>query len=205
MGARSSHSGFTITELLVVVVVLFIAALLVLPMLSNGGRPITPVCLNNQRQIALCAIIYKEDHGGRFPNLDHLPGNDGPVTLAATTNYLKRLDVFMCPFVTKQREDNQRWFQKKFAPEFDASFFRSNGNDYAYYDGLVAASSTNPIVGDRMAWTNRSAFKPGKLTHARRINVAFSDGHAENLRPDRVVGGFYDPPWSAVQDPLLRP
>lgn len=204
MGARKSYGGFTTIELLVVIIILVIAALILLPTLSNGGRSFTPQCLNNQRQIALGAIMYKTDNKDEFPNLDDLQGNDGPVALSATTNYLKRLNVFMCPFVVKQREDNRPWYRKRFVPEFNASFFRSNGNDYAYYDGLKLASSTNAIVADRMAWTNRSGFNAGNPSHARRINAAFGDGHAETLRPDRVVGEFYDPPWSAVQDPLLR-
>lgn len=165
----------------------------------------TPLCRNNQRQIIFGAIMYKEDTRVGFPNLDDLSGNDGPVALSTLTNYLKKSELFMCPFVMRQRESDRPWFREKFVPELNSSFFRSNGNDYAYYDGLKLALPTNAILADRMAWTNRSAFNGGNPSHVRRINAAFGDGHAETLRPNKVVGAGYNPPWSAVHDPLLRP
>jgi prepilin-type processing-associated H-X9-DG protein len=38
-----------------------------------------------------------------------------------------------------------------------------------------------------------------------RINTAFVDGHGESVRSNVVLGANFDPPWSAVQDPLRRP
>jgi len=206
MTVRQSQKGLTVIEVLVVILTIVVFAGLVLPMLSRSRKALGPQCSNNQRQIALAAIMYAEDSRPAFPNLDSSPGNDGPVALSLLTNYVGRgTNLFLCPFVAKQREKDRPWYQKKFVPELNRAFFQSNGNDYAYYDGLVSGSPTNAILADRFAWTNRYATNIGFLNHpGGRVNVAFADGHGENFRPDMLVGTNLAPVWSAIQDPLRR-
>ncbi|HEX5218536.1 MAG TPA: hypothetical protein VFZ59_03125 [Verrucomicrobiae bacterium] len=111
----------------------------------------------------------------------------------------------MCPLVVRQRERERPWYRARFVPVFDASFFRSNGNDYAYYDGALTNGFTNALTADRFAWTNRSDEKLWDQTHLHgRIAVGFVDGHGEIIKADRVVGADYTPPWSVVQDPIRR-
>ncbi len=204
----NSHKrlGLTLVELLVSVAVLAIIAALLLPALGTGHPSgLGMRCMNSQRQIAVAAILYENDHH-RFPNLDSASGNDGPFALSSLTNYLgNRTNLFMCPFVIRQRERDRAWYQKRFVPELNAAFFCSNGNDYAYYDGVPTSGLTNALIADRLAWTNRSASNLWFGGHYfGRINVGFADGHAENLKADRVVGANYTPAWSALQDPIRR-
>ncbi len=197
----------TLVEVLIVLLILVVAAMLLLPARIGGGPSSLIQCLNNQKQIALAAQMYEDDNKKGFPNLDQLAGNDGPVALTLITNYHRQTSIFMCPFVVRQREKkNPPWYREKFVPELNTAFFRSNGNDYAYYDGLLPGSPTNAILADRFAWTNRFVTNKTLKNHSGgRINAAFADGHAEMLRPDRILGTNLTPAWSAIQDPILRP
>jgi prepilin-type N-terminal cleavage/methylation domain-containing protein/prepilin-type processing-associated H-X9-DG protein len=207
MANPRTRQGLTLLEVLVCLVIILILAAMLLPASSRSGKPMSPLCMNNQRQIAVAAILYQNDRH-RFPNLDSRSGNDGPLALSFLTNYLRNQpNLFMCPFVVRQRERDRAWYQKRFVPELNAAFFYSNGNDYAYYDGVPTNGFTNALIADRLAWTNRSAsslWTWGHGTLKGRINAAFVDGHVESLKADKTVGGDYTPAWSAQQDPLLR-
>jgi prepilin-type N-terminal cleavage/methylation domain-containing protein/prepilin-type processing-associated H-X9-DG protein len=198
--------GLNLVELLICVAIVAILAALLLPTISTGHpRGFGMGCMNHQRQIVQAGFLYQSDRK-KFPNLDSAPGNDGPLALSFLTNYLSnQTNLFMCPFVIHQRERDRAWYQKRFFPELNAAFFCSNGNDYAYYDGVPTNGFTNALIADRLAWTNRSASNLWAGGHYYgRINVGFVDGHVENLKADSVVGAEYTPAWSALQDPIRR-
>lgn len=207
MNQPKSKRGITLAEVLVCLAILFVLALMILSMFSRGGQALTIRCINNQKQLALGVLIYAGDNKDRFPNLDEQSGNDGPIALLFLTNLVAgQTNLFMCPFVVNKREKDRSWYQKRFTPSLTKEFFRSNGNDYAYYDGALCASNTNAFIADRMAWTNRSSSDTNLLNHPnRRLNAAFIDGHVENIRVNETVGSEYNPTWSAVQDPIRRP
>jgi prepilin-type N-terminal cleavage/methylation domain-containing protein/prepilin-type processing-associated H-X9-DG protein len=203
-----AQRGFTLLELIICLAIIFILALMILPEINNRGcRSPSVACMSNQKQIAIAALIYQNDRK-ELPNLDSAAGNDGPIALSLLTNYLScRTNLFMCPFVVRQREQDRAWYQARFVPELNTAFFRSNGNDYAYFDGAPTNGYTNAFIADRLAWTNRSAsslWTWGHGTLKGRINAAFVDGHAESLKADKTVGGDYTPAWSARQDPVVR-
>src|SRR6266516_4054773 len=61
--AVSSRSGFTLTELLVVVSIIGILAALLLPVLAKGTTQTRRIqCVNNQRQLFLTWMLYAGDH-----------------------------------------------------------------------------------------------------------------------------------------------
>ena len=206
MANVSTRRGFTLLELLICMAIIAIVAAMILPALNRGAPSHSSACLSNQRQIVIAATLYQNDQNGTFPNLDSASGNDGPIALSLLTNYsANRTNLFMCPLVVRQREKERPWYRDRFVPLFDANFFGSNGNDYAYYDGALTNGYTNALIADRLAWTNRSDNRLWARTHLHgRIVVGFVDGHGEIIKAGRVVGADYTPPWSVLQDPIRR-
>lgn len=168
----SRSTGFTLTELLVVMAIIGVLASLTLPALSAAKqRAIRVHCLNNLRQIAVTVRLYADDNAGRLPTI-----------VAANTNPPAGLRLRQAlggevPAMFRCRGDRGGYHERNgssydWNEEFNGRLLHGSRADR---DG---AGRTGALVFDHEPW------------HGPKCNGAFPDGHVAVLEiNDRAPGG----------------
>ena len=188
----TSHgSGFTLTELLVVICLLALVAVLLLPALAAAKRKHATIgCVNNLKQIGLAFRIWEGDNGDKF-QMQYAATNEALMKLVSDgnayilwqtiSNELSTPRILVCP------EDKQRTEAVSFTQNFsdaNISYFLNLeasdaypqmmlcGDDNITVNGVrvrpgILNLSTNSVVG----WT--------KERHGGASNIALSDGSVQ--------------------------
>lgn len=201
--ASGKHSvgGFTLIEMLVVIVIIAILAAMLLPAVSRGKRYAQRVsCAGNLRQVGLAYHTFVQDHGGRFPM--QVPARDGGIAEALRSN-LRSMNVV----AALQVLSNELVTPKLLVCPSDtlmpaASFARliavTNHSSYVANLKLSVGDLGKPtsiLATDRnlspASWAcydrQLSTFDPGRFKwgpdlHRLAGNILFADGHVEFLK-----------------------
>jgi len=159
-------NGFTLMEILVVIVIIAVLAGLLLPALMGArerGRRTT--CASNLRQIGMAFEMYADDFFERFP--DDPGALYGNTSTCVYQKYVKSASTFWCPSSIGRSNH---------APTAITSEAGAC-NSYAFVFGLTTSNNCSapvPVISDRGIPPN-SAFG----NHDNGINVFFLDGSAQ--------------------------
>lgn len=94
----SKTSGFTLTEMLIVIAIIGILASLLFPVLARAkeqGRQTQ--CASNQQQIAAAAVMYGHDWQERYPPVDWEQGGELGTWQDFLEIYIKEERLYQCP------------------------------------------------------------------------------------------------------------
>jgi prepilin-type N-terminal cleavage/methylation domain-containing protein len=175
--------GFTMMELLLVVIVIAVLAGMLLPAIGLVKTSTVRVtCGNNQRQIVIAMLAYANDNDSRWPVR---PTRDGLYSLdpaametaLASFEYLAALNGTELPSKLFSCPNNPRFRPPRMMPAIDydkgvSTWATAKGDDVAAfcYDWSVPsnADALRVVTADRAA---------ERFAHKSKIVVCYSDGH----------------------------
>jgi prepilin-type N-terminal cleavage/methylation domain-containing protein/prepilin-type processing-associated H-X9-DG protein len=98
MKTHSPQRGFTLMELLVVLVIVAVLAALLVPVLGRvQAQARGTQCSNNMRQLAIAALGYANDHNMSLPVTTHQRSSGGKSWSVTLQEYAGGKIVFRCP------------------------------------------------------------------------------------------------------------
>jgi prepilin-type N-terminal cleavage/methylation domain-containing protein len=198
--AKAKISGLTLIEVLVVIFVLAILAAMLLPALVGGGPHSTPktiLCEENQRQIAVGFIMWKEDNAGKFPwqisstnngTMEFISDGQASSQFRAILDYVKGYKTYICPTDTiKHAATNNGSFNDENVSYFVN--FNSGTNDMVsiFTGGRHLEANYKPVKPGLFVYSNSMAMNwtlelHGKIKAAPIGVISFLDGHGEVVR-----------------------
>jgi prepilin-type N-terminal cleavage/methylation domain-containing protein len=106
MNQQRQPRGFTLVEVLVVIVIIAILAAISYPLVGNYiARAKQATCMTKLRSLGVAMETYLQDHNRRMPDIASArPSKDSDVEVIETVlkPYLPGEDAFQCPADTKQ-------------------------------------------------------------------------------------------------------
>lgn len=147
--------GFTLIELLVVIAIIAILAAILFPVFAKAREKARQTnCVNNQRQIALAAMLYAQDHDELFPVSSKFWG-----ALSLDEGML------VCPTAGKKR----------------ANGYVMNDGLGGVALGDISAPITTFITADGSASDGQNTTPPGTIDkrHGGKAIFSYVDGHVE--------------------------
>jgi prepilin-type N-terminal cleavage/methylation domain-containing protein len=191
--------GFTLTELLVVLVLTVVLAAVVLPLLSRPRRsPSSTYCMINLKQIGTAFRLWASDHSDKFP-MSVSATNEGTLELGVAGAVYPHFQVLSNELITPKilvcRED-----ARSIATNFTTDFADSR---ISYFVGLDA-DQANPqmlLVGDRNLTLNGQTGLRGLVALATNAPASWV---TTNLHKTLGVVGFADGSVQRVTTAQLR-
>jgi prepilin-type N-terminal cleavage/methylation domain-containing protein len=164
-------SGFTLTELLVVIGIIGVLAALLIPSVVATKRRANNIhCLGNLHQLGIAARTYADDNDGRLPNVSSevIQPPDNVKRLSITDllgDYVgKNREVLKC------REDRNGWFELKgISYDWNQLFNGKLIDRQSGVPGSQTSSLANAMMYDHEPWHGHK-------------NAAFKDGRVDRLR-----------------------
>ena len=200
------HDGFTLVELVIVIVAICLLAAILLPALArNVESKRRMACFKNLKQTGLALGMYATDNAGRLPPMK-MRNFKGETMVWSTIfepsalypDYLTEWELLVCPNSANGRTAVELWDEGKTpSPHWSAWSGTSDGivnqcevveYPYVYIGWAITYEAPDPAVGPEISWTEEA------LQRLRRAAEAHGKALAQN--PDLV-----DKDW-ALDEPI---
>src|SRR5665213_585927 len=164
--AKAKVKAFTFVELLVVIFILAVVAVVLLPTSPRKFPAYLLTCMNNQKQIALGFMMWKDDHNGQFPwqtsstnggTMEYASRGYVAPNFQALSDYLKSPTAFVCPTD-----------KIKTVATNDTQFNNQNVSYFAAFDASTN-SAVSILTGDRHLEKNGKPVKAGSFIYLTNI------------------------------------
>jgi len=177
----TSRKGFTLVEMLIVIVIIGVLAGLLLPMLLRiRRRARSAECQNNLKQLYGALELYRNEHDGFYPSLAVLPTQEmdnRPSLREVLIDYAPNPKVFRCPMDTD-------------------GYFEREGASYQYFPRLAGQRVLAGRFAQALGSTRTPVFFDYEEFHGPQgtvgsRNFVFVDGHV-GTSMDLDLDGFSD-------------
>jgi general secretion pathway protein G len=199
---RLSNKAFTLTEILVVIVILGILVTLLLPVVGKvQAAARSTKCVASLRQISVAHMLYINENNGEL-----IYNNKGQFWYIAIEPYLQKMaqtnelpeGVMMCPEEDKLATSGTRGHYGK--NQYLNAWNGAPGGWNNWRLQSIERPSELIVFADSI-WRDlnvdgRSGF-PGNIKprHNGRANVAYLDGRVESVIPAELPMALNAPPW----------
>lgn len=137
--------GFTIFELLFVIIILFILAALLFPFFAKAHEKGGPNCASNMKQLGLGIVQYVQDNDEMMPNIAQASGS--PVTWRRMVyDYVKSKGVYQCPD-RHDKASGPDGLPRSYSANYSGNY---NGSAHDQGYGAFAGSGSKPLS----SWTD---------------------------------------------------
>lgn len=202
---RKGNSGFSLVEILIVLVILTILGLLLFPAISRATDSARQAaCVGNLRQMAAAFQLYAGENNGKLPTV--VTGVQSETWYNQIGVYAEKKSVaanegiFVCP--GKQMGSMEGTILSGHSYGMDRSL--STMKLLAVTENLDAAG--NPVLGKRWlvvdaAWyfidpgagpgSSASTTKAPQARHGGKMNVLFPDGAVRSMKPQEANSDLF--------------
>lgn len=220
-----NRRGFTVIELLVVIVMIGVLAAILFPVFAAAREKARQSsCQSNLKEIATALMMYGNDYGGFPPAGREKAGLRPP--WRALLEYIKYTATFDCPSDSRQRplDPDEKFISDLIARPSYGIRAESLGRKFAG-EATDGSYAPYPIILDTTKpdglWNNNPKgpdwlFRPeevegttaipalGRLHQGENVNVAFLDGHVKALKVGTLAAAM-KPPEGIYSQPLPKP
>lgn len=172
-----SHSGFTLIEILIVIVIIALLGVIISPMLGKMiDRAQSIRCMKNLQQIGIAVSNYGTENNGKIPKIEPYPDQPIYEPEDEAKGMFETLEDYGITKVTLACPSDQK----------EGNDFKSKGNSYEWIPITDEENQMSPSIYRR---GGQRAAKPSRLritmdienVHFGRRNFLFLDGHVKAI------------------------